>query len=479
MNKNFLWGGASAASQCEGAYLEDGKGLSSQDLIPYYEDNERKDTFQIMNLTKEQYEKAKKDHDGNYPKRRGNDFYHHYKEDIALMAEMGFKCYRMSISWPRIFPDGDGEVNEKGLQFYDKVFDECRKYNIEPLVTLSHFEFPVGLIDKYNGWADRRMIDAFEIYASTVFERYKDKVNYWLTFNEINASVFVPYTAAGIIIDDENRRDQLIYQSLHHMFIASSLAVKHCHRIIPNAKIGCMIARRLHYAENSDPKKVRLAQWENSYSLFCSDVQVRGKYPNFMLEYFKRKQINIKKERGDEELLREYPVDFLSFSYYNSLIPVDCDTRQEDITAGNVLGAKRNPYLELSEWGWGIDPIGLKIALHELYERYQVPLFIVENGLGAIDKVESNGEINDDYRIYYLEQHIKQMIEAIDEGVDLMGYTAWGPIDIVSASTSEMKKRYGFVYVDLDDYGKGSAKRIKKKSFEWYKKVIESNGNNI
>ena len=481
LKEGFLWGGATAANQCEGAYLEDGKGLSTQDLIPFIEENQRENTFQIMGLTTQQYEAAKRDVQGNYPKRRGIDFYHHYKEDIALFAEMGFQCYRMSISWPRIFPNGDDEQpNEKGLAFYDAVFDECLKYGIEPLVTLSHFEMPVALVDKYNGWFDRRMITVFEHYTQIVFQRYQKKVKYWLTFNEINAVQFVPYTAAGILIDRcDCSKEQAIYQTLHHMFIASSLAVKQCHEIIPDAKIGCMIARRLYYPENSNPAKVRLAQWENSYSLFCSDVQARGYYPSYMKSYFKKHDIHIPMQRGDEELLKQYTVDFISFSYYHSLIPVDHDTKKEDITAGNVLGGKKNPFIHINDWGWGIDPIGLKIALHELYERYEKPLFIVENGLGAKDQVDMDGMIKDDGRINYLRAHITQMIEAVEEGVDLMGYTCWGPIDIVSASTSEMKKRYGFIYVDLDDYGKGSGKRRKKKSFDWYKQVIASNGQDL
>lgn len=477
--KGFLWGGASAANQCEGAYLEDGKGLSTQDLIPFVEEASNKDTFKLMNITPEQYTKAKNDYSGNYPKRRGNDFYHYYKEDIALMAEMGFSCYRMSISWPRIFPEGFGKPNEAGLVFYDKVFDECHKRNIEPIVTLSHFEFPIPLVDQYNGWESRKMIEAFELYVQTVFTRYKGKVKYWLTFNEINATLFVPYTAAGLLLERvKENKSSAIFQALHHMFVASSLAVKHCHEIMPESKIGCMIARRLHYPENSDPKKVRLAQKENSLSLFCSDVQIKGRYPGFMTSYFDENNIVVQKKSTDDDLIKKYPVDFLSFSYYNSLIPIDEDTKEDEVSSGNVLGAKKNPYLPDSEWGWSIDPVGLRIALHELDERYDVPLFIVENGLGARDKI-INGQINDDYRIDYLKQHLQQMIEAVDEGVDLIGYTSWGPIDLVSASTSEMEKRYGFVYVDQDNYGNGSLKRIKKKSFDWYKEVISTNGGSL
>lgn len=315
--ETFLWGGATAANQIEGAYNIGGKGLSTQDLIPYHKN--RENILEKMNLDSYQYEYAKKDEFGNYPKRRGIDFYHNYKNDIALFAELGFKCYRMSISWPRIIPDGDGVINEEGLNFYDGIFDECLKYGIKPLVTLSHFEFPTALIDKYNGWTDRRMINAFIRYAKIVFQRYKDKVDLWLTFNEINATLFVPYTAAGILIDRfEGTKEQAIYQALHHMFVASSLVTKLCHEIIPTAKIGCMIARRLYYPENCNPQKVKLAQWENSLSLFCSDVQARGSYPALMINYFKKNNIILPIEIGDLDIIKKYTVDFVSFSYYKS-----------------------------------------------------------------------------------------------------------------------------------------------------------------
>ncbi|WP_339194266.1 6-phospho-beta-glucosidase [Aeribacillus sp. FSL W8-0870] len=478
--ENFLWGGATAANQLEGAFDADGKGLSTADMVAYVPKEKRGKNGHSLDVTSAEIEEILSGaaSDKIFPKRFGIDFYHRYKEDIALFAEMGFKVFRLSISWPRIFPNGDEtEPNEAGLAFYDKVFDELEKYNIEPLVTLSHYEMPLGLVQKYGGWTNRKVIDFFVHYAETVFKRYKNKVKYWLTFNEINMITFSPYTGGGILTDRVENVKQAAFQGVHHQFVASALAVKACHEIIPDAKIGCMLARLEVYPETCNPDDVLKALKEDQLNLFFTDVQVRGAYPSYMKRYFAENNIHIEKLPGDDAILKQYTVDFLSFSYYMTLVASTKDDAEE--VSGNLIGGVKNPYLESSDWGWQIDPIGLRITLNKLYDRYQVPLFIVENGLGAYDKVEEDGSIHDDYRIDYLRKHIEQMKEAIGDGVELMGYTTWGPIDLVSASTSEMSKRYGFIYVDQDDFGNGTLKRLRKDSFYWYKKVIETNGEEL
>lgn len=473
--KDFLWGGATAANQFEGAYNEGGKGLSTADMVKFIPKEERGEGFSLDVSHKEIEAILAGNVDAVFPKRFGVDFYHHYKEDIALLAEMGFKVFRLSINWARIFPNGDDtEPNEEGLAFYDSVFDECLKYGIEPLVTLSHYETPLNLTLKYNGWADRQVIDFFVNYAKTVFTRYQDKVKYWLTFNEINIITLSPYTGGGVLVDDAENPLEVSYQAGHHQFVASALATKIGHEINPEFKIGCMLARMTTYPETNNPKDVIKAQEENQMNLFFTDVQARGEYPTYMDRYFYENNINIQKERGDDEILKAYPVDFISFSYYMS--GTASSNPSEDEVSGNFMGGVKNSYLETSDWGWQIDPIGLKWTLKDFYDRYQLPLFIVENGLGAYDTVEEDGSIHDDYRIDYLQKHTEQMKEAIMDGVDLMGYTSWGAIDLVSASTSEMSKRYGYVYVDQDDAGNGTLNRSRKDSFYWYKKVIATNG---
>ena len=477
--KDFLWGGATAANQLEGAYNEGGKGLSIFDMVKFVPKEERGNDIEMDVRSEKELEELLSLGDGeNFPKRRGIDFYHRYQEDIALFAELGFKVFRMSISWPRIFPNGDELTpNEEGLAFYDKVFDELQKYGIEPLVTLSHYEIPLNLVQKYNGWADRRVVEFFVHYAETVFNRYKDKVKYWLTFNEINISQFSPYIGSGLLIDRVEHKEQAVYQALHHQFVASARAVKACHEIIPGAQIGCMLARMEVYPETCNPQDVLVALEEDQKNLFFTDVQVRGYYPSHMLSYFEKNNIHIEMLPGDEEILLQHPVDFLSFSYYMTQVASgDPDKLKQK---GNFSSGILNPYLETSDWGWQIDPTGLRITLKKMYDRYQVPLFIVENGLGAYDKVEEDGSIQDDYRINYLREHIKAMGEAIQDGVDLMGYTSWGCIDLISAGTSEMSKRYGFIYVDQDDYGNGTLKRTPKKSFHWYKDVIATDGEKL
>ena len=477
-SEDFLWGGATAANQFEGAYNLGGKGLSTADMVKFVPKSERGEGFSLDVTGKEIEAILANETDAVFPKRFGVDFYHHYKQDIALLAEMGFKVFRLSINWARIFPNGDDATpNEEGLAFYDNVFDECLKYGIEPLVTLSHYETPLNLTLKYNGWADRRVIDFYVNYAETVFNRYKDKVKYWLTFNEINIIAMSPYTGGGVLVEEAENPLELSYQAGHHQFVASALATKAAREINPDFEIGCMLARMTTYPETNNPEDIIKAQQKNQQNLFFTDVQARGEYPAYMERCFKENNITIQKERGDDEILKAYTVDFISFSYYMSVSV--SSSPEKDQVGGNFISGVKNEYLETSDWGWQIDPIGLRWTLNDLYDRYQLPLFIVENGLGAYDKVEEDGSIHDDYRIDYLQKHIEQMREAVKDGVDLMGYTSWGAIDLVSASTSEMSKRYGYVYVDQDDEGKGTLKRSKKDSFYWYKKVIGNNGTDL
>lgn len=480
-SKNFLWGGAMAANQVEGAWNIDGKGLSVADMATYKSNLSLDDYEAHVGISYDFIEKARKDKDDkSYPKRRGIDFYHHYKEDLALFAEMGFKVLRVSIAWSRIFPTGEEEEpNEQGLQFYENLFAEMKKLKIEPIVTLSHYEMPLALSIKYNGWVERKVIDYFVRFSNVCFHRYKDLVKYWLTFNEIDSIHRHPFTTAGIIPDlcPEGKEEEIVYQALHHQFVASALVTADCHRIIEEGQVGCMLTKLTTYPHTCAPKDVEKTLKKNLNNYFYADVQVFGEYPVMIERMLERKNIDIKMEPNDREILRDHTVDFVSFSYYMSLT----ESAQEGLekAAGNTIMGVKNPYLTATDWGWQIDPVGLKISLIELYDRYKKPLIIVENGMGAFDNVESDGSIHDDYRIKYFKEHFKQMKEAVEEGVDLFGYTSWGSIDLISAGTSQMSKRYGFIHVDQDDEGNGTLKRRKKDSFYWYKKVIESNGENL
>lgn len=461
--KDFLWGGATAANQCEGAYQADGKGLSIQDFMPDGIIKGPSEKIEERNL-----------------KLIGIDFYHHYKEDIKMFAEMGFKVYRMSIAWSRIFPNGDDETpNESGLAFYDKVFDECLKYGIEPLVTLSHYETPYNLAKKYDGWRDRRLIGFFEKYVRTVFTRYKGKVKYWLTFNEINSVWHFPLMGAGVLTPREKLSKADSYQIAHHELVASALAVKIGHEIDSDNKIGCMVLGLVSYPRTCNPDDVIATMEEGRRGLFFTDVHMRGKYPSYTMKMLERENIHIDMEEGDLEILKN-TCDFLSFSYYMSKCIAN-NPEDYEKGKGNLTTGVKNPYLKESEWGWQIDPQGLRYLLNMYYERYEKPLFIVENGLGAVDELvlTETGEytVEDDYRIAYLKDHLAEVWKAIHlDGVDVMGYTSWGCIDLVSASTAEMKKRYGFIYVDRNNDGSGSLKRYPKKSFYWYKDLIKANG---
>lgn len=477
---NFLWGGATAANQIEGAYLEGGKGLSTSDFAaykdPYAQGKVNNFTFDVSSAELNKYKENPDAFD--FPKRRGIDFYHRYEEDIALFAEMGFKVFRLSISWARIFPTGlENKPNEEGLAFYDKVFDECAKYGIEPLVTMSHYEMPITLTEKYNGWMSRELVPLFEKYARAILERYKNKVKYWITFNEMNMNLNSLYTGAGILEDLVDHKLQAAYQASHHQFVASALTVKAAKEIIPDVQIGCMINQIEAYAKTTKPEDQLQAVKSNQLNMFYPDVQARGEYPTYMVKYFADNQIKLDIEEQDEQILKEGTVDFVAISYYMSHVAEAREDAAE--LAGTFDSPIKNEHLELSQWDWPIDPMGLRISLIKLYDRYQKPLFVCENGLGARDTLTQDGKIHDDYRIDYLKKHIEQMKEAVKEGVDLMGYTPWGCIDLISCGTSQMTKRYGLIYVDQDDLGNGTLNRYRKNSFFWYKNVIASNGEDL
>ena len=472
LRKDFLWGGATAANQCEGGYKEGGRGLANVDVAPH-----GKDRFPVLAGKMKMFEC---DDNHYYPSHEAIDMYHNYKEDIKLFAEMGFKCYRLSIAWTRIFPTGIEETpNEEGLKFYEDLFDECLKYNIEPLVTICHFDVPMYLVEKYGSWRNRKLVDLYVKYCEAIFTRYKDKVKYWLTFNEINMILHLPFIGAGLYFEEGENEEQIKYQAAHHQLVASALATKLAKEINPEFKIGCMLAAGNTYANTCNPNDVWKSIEKDRENYFFIDVQSRGEYPQYAIKELERKNINIVMEENDKEILKENTVDFISFSYYSSRL-TSADPEVNAKTEGNVFATLKNPYLKASEWGWQIDPLGLRITMNSLYDRYQKPLFIVENGLGAVDIPDENGYVEDDYRIEYLREHIKAMIDAVElDGVDLLGYTSWGCIDLVSAGTGEMKKRYGFIYVDKDNDGSGTLKRSKKKSFDWYKKVIASNGKDL
>jgi len=452
----FLWGGAVAANQVEGAYLEDGKGLSTSDVQP-------------QGVFGSVVERVAGD---SGIKDVAIDFYHRYPEDIKLFAEMGFSCLRVSIAWTRIFPNGDEqEPNEAGLAFYDRLFAELAAHNITPMVTLSHYEMPWGLVKQYGGWGSREVITFFERYARTVFARYKDQVKLWLTFNEINMSLHAPMTGVGL---PETSSKAEVFQAIHHQLVASALAVTACREIIPDAKIGNMILGGLVYPLTCKPEDIFETLQENRTWQFFGDVQCRGEYPGYMLRFFRDNGIQLEITDADRTALKA-TIDFISFSYYMT----GCVTTDEELNhqaRANILNMVPNPHLASSEWGWQIDPIGLRTLLNVLWDRYQKPLFIVENGLGAKDKPDADGVVQDDYRISYLNDHLVQVREAIEDGVEVMGYTSWGPIDLVSASKAELSKRYGFIYVDRDDSGNGTLARSRKKSFHWYKEVIATKG---
>lgn len=471
-NQEFLWGGAVAAHQVEGGYNKGGKGISIADV-----------------MTAGTHTIPRKITDGvieglNYPNHEAISFYENYKEDIRLFAEMGYKCFRTSIAWTRIFPKGDELTpNEDGLKFYDDLFDELLKYNIEPVITLSHFEMPYHLVKNYGGWRNRKLIDFFVNFCEVVMNRYKDKVKYWMTFNEINnqsitTNPIYAFTNSGIIYEEQEDKEEVMYQAVHYEFVASAKVVKIGHEINPEFKIGCMVAAIPSYPYSCNPEDMIKFVESNREQLMFTDVHVRGHYPRYTLKLWERKNYSLDITEEDKKILKEGTVDFIGCSYYLTTV-VSADKTMK--TTGNDSAGKadvvENPYLKTSDWGWNIDPVGLRFYLNQLYDKYELPIFIVENGFGAEDVLKSDNTVDDGYRIEYLASHIREMKKAIEiDGVDVIGYTVWGCIDPVSFTTGEMKKRYGFIYVDKNNDGSGTLKRYKKKSFDWYKNVIKFNG---
>ncbi len=479
--EGFLWGGAIAAHQAEGGFREGGKGLSVADVEAYVENPTRFTYNQLNDLPYERILEAEKDPDlVRYPKRRGCQFYHHYREDIALFQEMGFKVFRFSIAWTRIFPTGEEEEpNEEGLAFYDDLIEALLAAGIEPLITINHYDFPLALAKKYNGFANPLTIELFLRYCRVLFKRFGSRVKYWLTFNEIDSITRHPLKSAGIIqetLNDENR-EQALYQALHHQLVASARATKLLHELAPGARMGCMGAKHTNYPYTCDPKDFLNCLEMERGDFLATDVQARGEYPYWFFPTLRKKGIRLTVTEEEKRILKENTVDFVSFSYYNSFVT---STRGDvDLVPGNLHVGAKNPYLESGDWGWQIDPLGLRISLMQLYDRYQKPLFVAENGMGAMDRVEEDKTIHDDYRIRYLRRHIEEMQIAIEEGIPVFGYTMWGCIDLVSSATCEMRKRYGFIYVDQDDYGNGTLARRRKDSFYWYQRVIASNGSEL
>lgn len=472
LSSTFLWGGSLAAHQCEGAYNQDGKGASISDVLPCVDKN---------NIDKRLRPKKLSLQNGMYyPSHKAIDHYNKFKSDIELFSQMGLNSLRISINWSRIFPNGDDDVpNEQGLAHYDCYFDELIKKGIEPLVSLYHSDMPVNLVIKYGGWKNRKLIDIYLKYAETVYKRYKDKVKKWVTFNEINILPFAPLYNGGLMISPKDSNfNQQIYQAAHHQFIANSLAIRLCHEIVPSGECGMMLAYAPVYPFSCNPKDVELARTTERNTLFFSDVILRGKYPSYSKSLFKKLNVNINIENDDLNIIAEYRPDFLAISYYTSSV-VSTDISYET-TAGNMLVSVKNPFLQTTNWGWQIDPIGMRIALNNLSDRYDnIRILIVENGIGIEDHLGSNGEINDDFRIEYFRRHIEEMKKAVYDGVNIIGYMVWSPIDLISSSTGEIEKRYGLIYVDADNNGQGTFERKKKKSFYWFKQVIETNGENL
>ena len=486
--EGFLWGGAVAANQCEGAWLEDGKLPNLTDvMVGIIHDGKTPGL-----AWDEENGKWKMALDENkvYLSHEGIDFYHRYKEDLALMKEMGFKAFRTSISWARIFPRGDEETpNEKGLEFYDKLIDEIIADGMEPVITLSHYETPLALITDYGGWTNRKLIGFFERYVRTVLERYKGKVKYWMTFNEINNAFKISFAAAGVVGRHPEKdsgpmdgiTDKDIYQACHNMFVANSLAVKACREIDPAAKMGvmCSFSSIATYPLNCHPDNAFGTLEFKRVSWFFTDVMCRGHYPGYIYRIWREKDCAPEMEPGDKELLAAYTNDYIGFSYYRSAVYSKDVSMAAD--TGGVQGVD-NPFLTKSSpapWSWPIDAKGFRYVCNELTDRYELPLFPVENGIGLDEHPDENGEIHDPDRCEYLADHVREMKEAIADGCDIMGYLWWGPIDVVSAGTGEMKKRYGFIYVDRHNDGTGTLERSKKDSFEYYKKLIASNGEEL
>ena len=490
--EGFLWGGAVAANQYEGGWNEGGKGVSDSDCARHHLDVDVQDYAKQNEISTEEILEAMKSDDTSlYPKRHGSDGYHHYKEDIKLFAEMGFKVFRLSIAWSRIFPNGDDkEPNEEGLKFYDDIFDECHKYGIEPLVTMSHYEPPINLVLNYNGWYDREVIDMFVKYVDVITDRYKDKVKYWLTFNEVDSMIRHPYTTGGLVRDRFEGKNfpEVIFQAMHHQFVASALATKIAHEKNPNCKVGCMLTKLTYYPYTCKPEDVLAAQNYNAIrNWLYLDMAVYGVYNNLVWAYLEENDACPEFGEGDEEALKSGHPDFIGFNYYNTAT-VEASDGTEELDPGadqqtargeaGVYRGYKNPNLPTTEFGWEIDPMGFRATIREMYSRYRLPMVVTENGLGAYDTLTEDGKVHDQYRIEYLRKHIEQIHLAISDGAEMMGYCPWSAIDLISTHEG-MVKRYGFIYVDRDEFDLKTLDRYKKDSFYWYKKVIASNGEDL
>ncbi|ATQ35195.1 6-phospho-beta-glucosidase [Mesoplasma entomophilum] len=475
--KDFLWGGATSASQVEGAFDAEGKSLTIAEMRPFNPNLDRKSVDELNKYTRSDYEKSIDNKDNlHYPKRIGIDFYHRYKEDIALFKEAGMNIYRMSIAWSRIFPNGDeAEPNAAGIKFYKDVFEECKKNGMEVMLTIQHYDVPYPITKKYGGWSNKKVIDLYIKFATVIMKEYKDLVKYWLPFNEINVATLAPTTGLGIFREDFNSEEDYVnasWQGLHNQFYAQAKVIEIAKTISSNIKMGCMVANMTTYSSDCNPVNI----WENLATqqmqrYFYYDVMVKGDYPSYSKRYFKENNIKFETTSEEMEVIKNNNIQYITFSYY---MTSTISKELKDAAGGNLMLGGKNPFLKATEWGWQIDPIGLRITLNELWDRYQLPLFISENGIGVIEKLNENNTVEDDYRIEYLSKHFEQMNEAIKDGVDVFGYTMWTPIDVVSLSTNEMSKRYGLIFVDYDDYHKGTGNRFKKKSFDWFKNFMKT-----
>ena len=474
--ENFMIGGAISACQTEGASTEGGKRLTFPETVQMISPEQRK-RFGQAKVTKAVLETAKKETEALYPKRWGIDFYHTYKEDMKLLAEMGFTAFRFSISMARVFPDLNQEKpNEAALDHYQEMIQTCIQLGMKPVITISHFDPPIQVYEDFGGWDNRAMIDVFFKYARCVMERFKNLVEYWIVFNEINMSRMAPYKTLGMVYESAADYECRIYKAIHNQFVATAKVVKAGRSINPRFKFGAMIADICTYAYSCDPRDVLYNQSSDRLmNLFFLDVLVRGKYPYYMVRYFKERQIEIGETEDDRKLLAENTADFIGFSYYMSTV-ASYDPSDKEKTGGNLGQGLKNPLLPSTEWGWQIDPVGLRYTINRLYDRYEKPLFILENGIGMVETFTEKERVDDTYRIAYIKDHLSQILLAIEDGCKVIGYTMWAPIDLISSGSSEMSKRYGLIYVDQDDFGKGSKKRYKKKSFFWYQSVIQAGG---
>lgn len=472
LSSDFMWGGAISANQTEGSFNSDDRGLTNFDMLP-------QNPSRLKDVITDQENFLKNTFD-YYSGRKGNNFYQQYKEDISLLAELGVNSFRISLAWSRIFPNGDEKTpNERGLAFYESVIDELIANKIEPIITISHFDIPLGIIENYGGWYNRKVIDLYLNFSQVVMERFKEKVRYWIPFNEMNMTMHIPFIGAGITFTSTENTLEKKYQSAHHQLVANAKTIEVGRKITPDFKFGCMMAAGKTYPYTCKPEDVFATFEQEKANYLFSDVQVKGQYPQLMLKFFEKNNINITMLPEDTHLFKNNTVDFLSFSYYSSACNA-AHNKDIDTVKMNGPDTLKNPYLSDTNSVWQIDPLGLRITLNTLYDRYEIPLFIVENGLGTYADELINGRIHDDYRIDYMKQHLSNMKKAIEEdGIELLGYLAWGIIDLVSVSEGKMSKRYGVIYVDSDDNGIGTYHRYRKDSFYWYQTVIKTNGESI